>query len=738
MRTRARVLAVVQVAALLCCALPGGAAEKKPLRLEEIFAEGGLTGRMPAQLRWSPDGRRLTYILRKGERRDLWVMEAASGEKRILVSHEHLTSLAPAPEQATTDERERERLLRYEVAAYLWSPDSKTLLFASGGQLYLFDPATSEARPLAPGKRGVRDPKFSPDGHWVSFVYEHDLWLAPVEGGKEIRLTAGGNEDLLHGDLDWLYPEELEVRTGYHWSPDSHRIAFLELDEHPVPRYPIPDLVSLATPTDFQRYPKAGDPNPRARVGIVEVKTARRAPAGLSATQIVWLDRAAEYLPRITWVDNGRVAVQLLNRAQNEIELVLADAASGHARTVLIERDPYWINVTNDLRFLPDSEEFLWTSERTGFRHLYLYRLTGKLKRTLTAGEWEVRSLEGLDEKNGWVYYTSTERNPLGSDLYRVKLDGSHRERVTELGGTHRALMNPAATAWADTYSALATVPRLRLHNLSTGRTALVHSARSLEGYALVEPEAVELKAPDGALVRGQILKPPALEAGRKYPVLVYVYGGPHAPVIRDAWGRERYLFHQYLAQQGFVVFAVDDRASSLPGHKYEAALHYNYGPTALADHRVAVSYLRSLPYVDPERIGLWGWSGGGFSTCFALTHSDLFKVGIAVAPVTDWRLYDSIYTERYMGLPQEQAEAYRKTSAVEAAGNLHGRLLLVHGDADDNVHIQNTVQFLDALIEAGKNYDLMVYPRKTHSLRGAKTREHLFRALADYLKKHL
>ena len=343
----------------------------------------------------------------------------------------------------------------------------------------------------------------------------------------------------------------------------------------------------------------------------------------------------------------------------------------------------------------------------------------------------------GVDGESGWVYYLANEENPLGNDLYRIRLDGSGKERLTSGKGSHSILMNATKNAYADTHSTLTTAPEIVVRDPTSDSTALVHRSQTLDEHELVKPELVELKSSDGALVRVMLIKPKPLEARRRYPTLLYVYGGPHVPTIRDAWGR-RYLFHQYLAQKGYVVAYVDDRASSLRGHRYEAAVLRNYGPTALEDHLVAAKYLRSLDFVDPERIAIWGWSGGGFSTCFALTHSDVFKVGVAVAPVTDWRLYDSIYTERYMGHPAKQAEAYRRTSAVEAAENLNGRLLLVHPTSDDNVHIQHTMQFIDALVRAGKPYDLLVYPGKTHSIHGDAARLHLFRAIEDYLRKHL
>jgi dipeptidyl-peptidase 4 len=716
---------------------PVASAGPKELRLEEIFAEPGISGPSPTQLRWSPDGRWLSYILPQAdaERRDLWGVDPVTGEKRILVSYEQLASLAPPAAEAAQDERDRERLLRYAVAAYLWSPDSQSILFTSAGQLYVYDLASGEARALAPAKRGVGDPKFSPNGRWVSFVYEHDLWLVPASGGEDLRLTTGASETLLHGDLDWVYPEEFGIRSGYHWSPDSRHIAFLELDQSPVPRYPITDLTSIRPSFDLQRYPKAGDPNPRARIGIVEAR-----PSAEGNSNVLWLGLTAEYVPRFSWVDAGRVAVQLLNREQNELRIVFADAVTGETRSVLTERSDAWINISNDLHFLPAREEFLWTTERSGFRHIELYGFDGERKRVLTQGEWEVSGIQGVEEQAGWVYFISNEDQPLGKDLYRVRLYGSAKERLTKSKGTHAVTLSPKAGGYADLWSSLSDVPRLEVRHLASGRTTEIHRNPPMDEYNLVVPELLEWTTPDKALVRAQLLKPPVLEAGRKYPLLVYVYGGPRAPTIRDAWGdsRGRDLFHQYLVKKGYVVASIDDRASSLLGHRYEATLRHAYGPTALKDYLFGVEQLTSMDFIDGERVGIWGWSGGGFSTCFALTHSKRFKVGIAVAPVTDWRLYDTIYTERYMGLPEANEAAYNATSAVKAAKDLSGRLLLVHGTADDNVHLQNTIQMIDALIEAGKPYDLLVYPGKTHSIHGTAARLHLFRAIEKYLDDHL
>jgi dipeptidyl-peptidase-4 len=455
---------------------------------------------------------------------------------------------------------------------------------------------------------------------------------------------------------------------------------------------------------------------------------------------VLWLDLDTEYIPRFSWVDDTRLGVQLLNREQSELQLVFADAVDGRTRSVLVERDPYWINITDDLTFLNETQEFLWTTERSGFRHIEVYGYDGKKKRALTQGEWEVSAIEGVDEKGGWVYFTSNEDQPLGNDLYRARLDGSGKQRLTSSKGTRAITLSPHGEAYAEGRSSFSDVPRVEVHHLAAGRTTEIHRDRPLDDYDLVEPELFEWKTPDESVVRAMLLKPRNIEAGRQVPLLAYVYGGPRAPTIRDAWGdsRGRNLFHQYLVSKGYAVVYIDDRTSSLLGHRYEAAVQKAYGPAALGDYLFAIDKLASMEFIDARLIGFWGWSGGGFSTCFALTHSDRFKVGIAVAPVTDWSLYDSIYTERYMGLPGANREAYEKTSAVKAAANLKGRLLLVHGTSDDNVHIQNAIQMIEALIEAGKPYDLQVYPGKTHSMHGEAARLHLFRAIERYLEEHL
>jgi dipeptidyl-peptidase-4 len=515
------------------------------------------------------------------------------------------------------------------------------------------------------------------------------------------------------------------VRSGYHWSPDSTHVAFLELDETLVPTYPLVDEVSRQATVDLQRYPKPGDPNPRVRVGFVHVSTGRTA----------WIDRAAEYVPRIQWVDESAAAVQLLNRGQDELELVLVDPSNGRSRTAAVEKDPHWLNVNDDLTFL-ERDRFVWTSERTGFRHVYLFEKGAS--RAITSGEWEVSEIDGIDPERGLVYFTANRDNPIGADLFRVKLDGSGLERLTDGKGTHAVDMNPEATVYLDDFSSMTDPGRTVLRRIDGGGELPFHEEKSFADYGLAAPEYRLLDTPDGAKVGLLLLRPKDLDPGRKYPLVAYVYGMPGFATIHDSWGGSRYLFHQFLVQQGFVVAQIDDRTSAIRGHKYAVLGDHNIGPVAVKDHEVAVEYLTSLPYVDSEHTAVWGWSGGGFTTTFHMTHTKLFQFGIAGAPVTDWHLYDSIYTERYMGVPQDDPQAYERTSPLEGVENYAGRLLLIHGSHDDNVHPQNTTKLIDALIKNRKQFDLMVYPNETHGIRGKDEVIHLWTMVYDYLERNL
>jgi dipeptidyl-peptidase-4 len=720
---------IFQIIFLSLMPVRGWAQRKERLTLESVVEEGR-SDHMPSEICWAPDGHRIGFYLadEHGDK-NLWIMDIAANERTLAISSRELRQMAPSADEAAIGERERTRRTRYDVPSFLWAPDGQSLLFTSSGRLYRYSLIERKPALLAPSKTEVLDPKFSPDGQWISFIHQHDLWVIPSLGGKEKRLTYGGSKLLLHGEPDWIYQEEFDVNTGYHWSPDSRHIAFIELDEREVPVYPLIEQNDGQPSVYLQSYPKAGDPNPKARVGIV----------GLKKGKILWADKTAEYVPRLQWADSNALAVQLLNRAQNELELVEVDVASGRCKRILAENDPHWLNIGDDLTFISGGREFLWTSDRTGFRHIYLYSRAGKLVRPVTSGDWVVFDIEGVDTTGGWIYYSSNQSSVLGRDLFRIKMDGSGAERVTGPPGTHRIQMNAAATAMVDSYSSMARTPEVSALDLGIGKKMSIFSADGLGKFDLCEPEIQALKTPDGATVRVLLLKPRKLADGERHPLVVYVYGMPGSPTIQNAWAASRELFHQFLVQQGYIVAQIDDRSSAIPGHKYEVAARGNIGPLAARDHQFALEHLKSLPFVDSKATAIWGWSGGGFITAYHMTRTNLFKAGIAVAPATDWRLYDSIYTERYMGLPGKEAgAAYDRTSALKAAAGLNGRLLLVHGTLDDNVHPENTYRLVRELIGNGKQFELMMYPDKTHGISGRAESVHLYTLIYEFLERNL
>lgn len=729
----------------LAVAVTGALAQKEPLTLDQIFADGGMTGRVPQDGKWSPDGTRFTYILRSGNgaEGDLWTLDPRTGNAAILVPNSVLAHLNPSIDRAITNEREKERLTRYAVAGYLWRPDSKALLFVSAGHLYLYDLATKSAQSVLPEQADLTDPKFSPDGRWISFVKGHDLWITPAAGGSATRLTRGGSANLLNGELDWVYPEEFDVRTGYCWSPDSRRLAFLQLDQTGVGEAPIVDFTTMPQATvEMQKYPKAGQRNPAPQVGSVDLNG-----------KISWFDQTDEYIPRMQWADSNTLSVQLLNRRQNELRLVLWHVDAGNATVVLKERDPKWVNVNDELHFF-GKDEILWASERDGFNHLYVYNRDGRELTRLTRGAWEVTSVEEVDDATGWIYFTATEKSPIERHGYRVQRDGSGMQRLTAGGRTHRLILAPSASDYIDVSSSFLSPPQYAVVSTQTGAERprpvgglsgqtvspkVFFQSLQVDKFDLTAPEVVELKGPEGRPVRLMLLKPPDVTLGRKYPVVVYLYGGPHAPVIHNSWGGERFLWHQWMVGHGYVVAYLDDHLSAIPGHKYESDVYRNFGFAQIEDHRAAVNYLKSLPFVDGGRIGLWGWSGGGYTTCFDLFNAgDLFKVGVAVAPLTDFRDYDTIWTERYMGLPTNNPAEYEKSSTISHASKLSGNLLLIHGTSDDNVHMQNSIQLAKKLIDSGKTFDIFLYPGKTHAIAGSSTRRHLYGKIADYFDEHL
>ena len=725
---------------LAFCALPSAAQQPAPsakaLTVERIYSMPSLNGRLTRGLAWTPDGKRLSYFETKGSgkeaKTELWVMDAANGERRLLVAAEKLESILPAdsskPTQATG-------LGRRAPAQFQWSPDGAGILFQGPTALAWLDLKSQAARTVVSGKTAIADPKISPDGKFVSFVRDHNLWLVSLADSKEHAVTLGGTEEIRKGELDWVYPEELEIKTAYWWSPDSSAIAYLEMDERKVSQYPLVDYSSPSGEAEQERYPVAGGANPVVRVFVASVRGGepRAIDIGLE-TDI--------YIPRVNWLNDSRhIAIQRLNRAQNALDLLIADAATGKTRTALSEQDPNWINVSDDLYFFKDGKRFLWSSERTGYRHLYLYDLDGKLLGQITKGEWEVTSLNAVEEFKGLVYFTATEKSPLERQLYRVNLDGSGFTRITKEEGTHDAVLAPNAATFYDTYSNTAAPPRQDLYGADGSRVTLINENKvaELADYHLSPVEFLSVKSRDGVPLNAGIIKPLNFDAQKKYPVLVSTYGGPHAQVVRNLWGGSNFLWHELMAQKGYIIFLLDNRGSAGRGHVFETPLHLRLGAQELSDQRDGVQYLKSLPYVDASRIGIWGWSYGGHMTLHAMFEAgDDYKAGFAGGPVTDWRYYDSIYTERYLGLPQKNEKGYRDSSPVKYAAQLKGKLLIAHGTGDDNVHFANTLTVINDLIEAGKYVEVLAFPGRGHGVSDPPARRILMQRVTRFFLDNL
>jgi dipeptidyl-peptidase-4 len=708
----------------------------KPLTVDRIYSEPSLNGRLTRGIQWTPDSKQISFFesnaTGKVGRTELWVVDVASGQRHAILSAEKLESVLPADSEPTT---QATGLGRRAPAEYQWAPGGGALLFQGPTSLAWFDLKTQASRTLVTGKERITDPKISPDGKYVSFVRNHNLWLVSAADGKERAFTEGGTEEVRKGELDWVYPEELEITTAYWWAPDSSAIAYFQMDESKVAKYPLVDFSSPVGEAEEERYPPAGGANPLVRLFVAPV-------GGGEARAMDTGENTDIYIARVNWLtDSKHIAIQRLNRPQTVLDLLVCDAATGAARTALNETDQYWINVSNDLHFLKDGKRFLWSSERSGYRHLYLYDLEGKQLAQITKGEWEVSAVDAVDEGKGLVYFTGTAKSPLERHLYRVSLDGSAISRITIHNGTHAASMAPDASAFVDTYSDVLAPPRQGVARADGSLLRVINENKvtELAEYHLSAPQFLSVKVHDGVALNAVMIKPPNFDESKKYPVLVYTYGGPHVQVVLNAWGGNMALWNQSMAQKGYIIFSLDNRGSAGRGHIFEEPIHYNLGAVELSDQREGVAYLKSLPYVDGERIGIWGWSYGGSMTLHAMFSVGApFKAGFAGGPVTDWHFYDSIYTERYLGLPQQNETSYRTSSPIDRAENLKGKLLIAHGTDDDNVHFANTLTLIDKLIEVGKYAEVMPVPGRGHGASDPAARKVVFNRVTQFFLDNL
>jgi dipeptidyl-peptidase-4 len=726
-----RTLSLPLIAVLSLATLPLAAqAPAQPLTVEAIYAHGPLIGNAPDGLTWSPDGRRLTYL----EDGELLEISIATGKTSVLVSRAKLAKLA-GNDASETDRDHRER---YKMASYLWAPDSAHLLFDSNGRLWLFSLSSGTGVEVGfAGEGSGDDPKFAPNGQAISFIRNHGLAVVRLrEPGSPISVVAPPpNTNTLNGEVDWIYLEELEARSNYFWSPDSHHLAYLQTDETNVPQYPLTDWIPTHATVEMQRYPQPGDPNPEVRLGVVSDR----------GDETVWIklpnQAGQDMIPRFGWVDHKTVWAETLSRDQKHRDLYFADAATGKAHVVLALTDDKFFDDKYDV--FVSAGSIVLTQWSDGHNHLYLYSYdeaspevtTAKLTRQLTSGNFEVSDVYRVDTDGKFIDYASNEGGRIDQQLWQVSFGGERRQLSTG-AGNHIGNFAPAGTAFADKYSTRATPPTLNLC-AEAGRCNAFWQANSLAAYQLRAPRQLEVKAHDGTTLYATLLLPEG-ESAASAPLIVNPYGGPGSATVVNKWS-DGLLFDELLAQHGFAVLHTDNRGMSGRGREFAQAAYHNFGAVQLEDQLTVLdAALAEFSQLDAKRLGWWGWSWGGTFTLYAMSHSDRFRAGVSVAPVTDYRNYDSIYVERYLGQPAEFPAVYKDYDVCDAAAHLKGRLLLVHGTGDDNVHMENSVQYLQKLIEAQIPYDLQIYPRKTHSIAGPDVRQHLFNRILAHFEEYL
>lgn len=622
-------------------------------------------------------------------------------------------------------------------AEYLLNATQTAVVIDHDNDLYYYELGSREARRLTGSPEAETEVSFSPDGTMVAYVRDHNLMVVDVDGSHERALTNDGSLTIRNGILDWVYQEEIYGRgnfRGYWWSPDSTHLAYLRLDDSLVPIHPILGYLPYHPQSEEWPYPKAGDPNPVGWLGVVSA-------SGGNTTWVTLNENGADELliVNVEWSGDGsQIAYQIQNREQTWLNLNLADV-TGNTIHLFREESDTWVNVSGPPSWLADGS-FVWRSERSGWMHLYHYNADGTLRRQITDGPWEVRELHGIDEDTGWVYFSGTERSPIGGDVYRVQLDGSERTRLSDMPGTHHAHFSPNLSRYLDTVSTISTPSRLYLFAADGTRIRTVdeNHVPALADFDLSEPEFLQVPTRDGFIMEALMLKPPDFDPSRKYPVYQHVYGGPHLQRVRDRWTGSTFMFWQLLAQHEVIVWVLDNRTASGKGAISTWPVYKNFGELELRDIEDGVAWLREQPYVDATRIGIEGWSYGGFMVSYALTHSRSFAMGIAGGSVTDWRNYDTIYTERYMQRPQDNQAGYTKSSPRFNAANLNGALLLIHGAMDENVHVQNTLQFADALQQAGKPFEMMIYPQSRHRLGSLTLERHRHALMLKFTLRHL
>jgi len=733
----------------------------KKLTVERMFSSPSLTGASVRGLKISPDGSRVTFLKGKDtdyERMDLWEYNIASGKTRLLFDSDDLHSGKEVLSDEEKARRERMRLSGTGIVSYQWSSDGKALLFPLGGDIYYYKVGNKKARKIINTPEFETDSKFSPKGNFISFIRDQNLFILQIETGNETQLTQDGKGPIKNGMAEFVAQEEMDRMTGYWWSPNEKHIAFLRVDETPVKKVIRNEIYAEEIKLIEQRYPATGTNNVIIQLAVTDIKGKKIRFIELDKAQFTSLNDNGNdnendfYLPRVKWFPNSKnLSYQWQSRDQKTLKLKSYSLKNRKQKTLLTEKSNRWVNLHHDLFFLSDSKSFIWASERDGFKHLYHFSSDGKLINQLTKGDWVVDSIKHVDEDKGVIYFTGRADTPLERHLYRTPLAGKSPEHVARLSkrnGFHTINFSNDSKSYIDSFSNINTPKQVSLHQADGNHITWlaenkVDDEHPISPYYndLIEPKfgtlsSSEVSSDGKTTLYYKLYKPNNMVPGKKYPVIVNVYGGPHAQKVRNIWqGAD---LTQYMLQQGYIVFQLDNRGSNYRGTAFEFPLYEELGKVEVDDQITGVKYLHTLPFVDKERIGIYGHSYGGYMALMAMFKAgDYFKAGVSGAPVTDWLLYDTHYTERYLNHPKVNSDGYEKSSVFPYISGLDGPLMVYHGMADDNVLFTNTTKLIKALQDENKQFELMTYPGSKHSMRGKKVKIHLNNTIMNFFDRH-
>ncbi len=705
----------------------------KQLTIEDIFNSGKFRLKRLNNVQWMPDSKAFLFLKtdKKTHTVSIFKHTVKSGKETVYINGKDL--LKPGSEKPL------------HFMSYSLSNSGNKIIFKSDARrvwrrydearFYVYDPAKKQLTPVYDGPDRIRHMHLSGDETRAGFTLHNNLFLKDFSTGQTSAITKDGSDVILNGLADWVYEEEFGQSDYWSWSPNSRYIAYLRFDQTRVPLFHWTVFDSLHVRVRSVHYPQPGDPNSIVRLAVYSLKNQKT----------TWIDLGANtdiYIPRFYFTPDSKfLLVERLNRLQNKLEILKADLHSGKVQVLFTETDSCWVDVGNDFLFLKKGPFFLKTSEEDGFKHIYLYNWQTGIKRQITKGHWEVAGIYGIDEQRGWIYFSANKGSIAERQIFKISLQGNNLKPITHEAGSHDANFSPDFRYFIESFSGLTSPPRYALLTAEGKRmrTLVENKIDVFREYGITTPQLLSFKTEDGVEIKAMMTKPYPFDPAKKYPVLIYGYSGPASQLVRNVWGRSA-MWYTLLTQKGYIIFTLDQRGTGGRGKAFKDLAYGDIGKYALKDHIEGVKYLRSLPYVDKNRIGIWGWSGGGYLTLLAMTKgADYFKTGIAVAPVVDFRLYDDIWTERYMGLPQTNRAGYDSTSVLSYVDRFKGHLLIVHGTSDDNVHMQNTMQFVGYLQQMGKPFQMMIYPGRNHSLIGkGNVYLHLYKVMTQFILQNL